>query len=166
MKRLLLLLWVAVGGVTPACADLLDTGGGSSPNAASIGAGSLPATVIGSSLAVAALSIAPLHVGGCTSLALTSGTTFFRFTPDRDIKLKRVSATVQVAGVGVQPDTWTIGNAASQCTTTTTAALAAGGGNTSVCDVAITSGTVVYGYILQGDTTAPGGCLNAEYLAN
>lgn len=103
--------------------------------------------------------------GGSFSTGLSNGTTFQSFIPDAAISLRRVCATVAIAGVGGSGDTIRCNNAAGDGISVTLGAAAAAG--TTACatgTAAIAYQAQVFCHLDTGAVTMPLFNMNLEYV--
>ena len=115
-----------------------------------------------------AFSAIPVFHAGATlsSTSLAAGTTFWAFTPDNSIILRRITATIQTAGAGGSAGTtWYCGtgDGGSQLSVTTSAGATAGTITSSTGSASISGGTNVKGRIESDETTKPTGTVICEY---
>ncbi len=116
------------------------------------------AVLTGSTVAISHVS------GGSFSTGLSNGTTFQSFVPDAAISLRRLCATVAIAGVGGSGDTIRCNDAAGSGVSATLSAAAAAG--TTTCStgvVAIAYQGQVYCHLDTDAITVPLFNMNLEY---
>lgn len=118
------------------------------------------------------LSSAPVsYVAKNTSLvaggylpAIAAGVTFYAFTPDCAITLKRVTACITVAGTGGGGDTWRVGSTGVNMLSVVTSAAAGAGTNaTATGSINIASGTKVNMWLNGTSNPRPAGNLAVQY---
>ena len=108
-------------------------------------------------------TIAFSHAHGFNS-TLGQNTTFSAFVPTRAITLRRVTATIVVAGIGGAGDRWYCGSDGAQISVITAAGAAAGTVQSSATVTAnIAAGTTVYMWLNSAAATTPTGNVSVEY---
>lgn len=112
---------------------------------------------------VAFSSVPVMHVGGFNS-TLGSGATFFAFTPDSAIRLRRITVTIVVSGTGGTGDVWVCGDGVNQLTVTSAAGARAGSRATATGSASISAGTAVLGRLQSNAVTTPTANLICEYV--
>lgn len=105
-----------------------------------------------------------MHASGFNS-TLASGVTFYAFVPDSAITLRRVTATIVVAGTGGSGDSWTASTGAvSGLAATSAAAAAAGSVHSSAGSLSLTAGTTVYLRLQSAASPTPTANVSVEYV--
>ena len=112
---------------------------------------------------IVAFSSRPImHAGGFNS-TLGTGTTFFSFTPDSAITLRRITATIVVAGNAGTGDIWICGDGVNRLSVTSSAGLAAGSRVTATGAAEVSAGSEISGRLESDAITTPTANLICEY---
>lgn len=111
---------------------------------------------------VAFSSVPIMHAGGFNS-TLGSGTTFFAFVPDSAVTLRRITATIVVAGIGGTGDTWFCSDGTNSISVTTGAEAAAGTVSTATGSAGVAAGVQVNGRLEATGGTSPAANVLCEY---